>query len=263
MLRKILEKVFRRDISVEEAERLLKIFVIEEIENLARLDVGRELRRGIPEIIFAEGKTVEELAELAVRMANKNGRAIISKISKECMEKLLDLIPKSISIQVHERARIAVIKRENFRVEKSGGKVGILAAGTSDIPIAEETRVICEEMGCQVFIAYDVGVAGIHRLFKSLKDMITKDVDVLVVVAGMEGTLPSIAAGLVDIPVIAVPTSIGYGFGERGISALMTMLHSCSLGLAVVNIDGGVPAGIMASMIANRVAKYRNNLRLS
>jgi len=165
-------------------------------------------------------------------------------------------------VEVHERARIVVLKREGFRVERTGGKVGILTAGTSDIRIAEEAGVIAEEMGCEVLRAYDVGIAGLHRLFEPLKEMIREDVDVLIVVAGREGALASLVAGLVDIPVIAVPSSSGYGFGGRGLSALMSMLQSCPLGLAVVNIDGGVPAGVVASLIANRVAKYRRREKI-
>jgi NCAIR mutase (PurE)-related protein len=256
-LRKILEKVARGEISVDEAERLLKIFAVEEIDNLARIDVGRELRRGLPEIIFAEGKTVEELAKIAAEMVNITGRAIISRATKEHMEKLANLIPEDMKLQVHDKARIIIIKRGDFRVDDAGGRVGILAAGTADVPVAEEAKVIAEEMGCQVLTAYDVGAAGIHRLLTPLKDMIAWDVDVLIVVAGREGALPSVVAGMVDVPVIAVPTSSGYGLGSKGLSALMAMLQSCSLGLAVVNIDGGVPAGALASIIANRIAKYR------
>jgi hypothetical protein len=123
--------------------------------------------------------------------------------------------------------------------------------------VAEEARVIAEEMGCKVFVAYDLGVAGIHRLMKPLKNIIMQDVDVVVAVAGREGALASVVAGMVDVPVIAVPTSNSYGFGEKGVSTLMAMLQSCSLGLAVVNIDGGVAAGAMATLIANRAAKFR------
>lgn len=256
-MREILEKVAKGEISVDEAERLLKIFAIEEIDNLAKIDVGREFRKGVPEIIFAEGKTVEELAKIAAKMVDERGRAIISRASKEHMEKIADLIPEGIRLQIHDKARIIVIKRKDFRIDNTGGRVGILAAGTADVSVAEEAKVIAEEMGCQVLTAYDVGVAGIQRLLKPLKDMIAWDADVLIVVAGREGALPSVVAGMVDVPVIAVPTSSGYGLGGKGLSALMAMLQSCSLGLAVVNIDGGVPAGVIASIIANRIAKYR------
>jgi NCAIR mutase (PurE)-related protein len=257
VLREILERVARGEISIDDAEKLLKMFVIEEVDNLARVDVGREIRRGVPEIILAEGKTVEELAKIAIKMVEGAGRAIISRASEEHMKRIAGLIPEDSKIQVHEKARIIVIKKGDFRVHSTGGRVGILAAGTADVPVAEEARVIVEEMGCRVLTAYDVGVAGIHRLLKPLRDMIAWDADVLIVVAGREGALPSVVASMVDIPVIAVPTSSGYGLGGGGLSALMSMLQSCSLGLAVVNVDGGVPAGIIASLIANRAARYR------
>ena len=132
-----------------------------------------------------------------------------------------------------------------------------MTAGTSDIPVAEEAKAIALEMGCTVITFYDVGAAGVHRLFQPLKDMVKEDVDVVVVVAGREGALPTLVAGMVDVPLIAVPTSYGYGLGGKGVTALMAMLQSCSLGLAVVNIDGGIPAGAVAALIANRVARFR------
>ena len=257
-MREILEKLARGEISVDEAEKLLKVFEIAEVEGLARIDLGRGIRRGVPEIIVAEGKSTDEVLKIAKRMLDEVGRAIISRASEDLMKINL---PGAI-VEVHERARIVVLKREGFRVERTGGKVGILTAGTSDIRIAEEAGVIAEEMGCEVLRAYDVGIAGLHRLFEPLKEMIREDVDVLIVVAGREGALAPLVAGLVDIPVIAVPASSGYGFGGRGLSALMSMLQSCPLGLAVVNIDGGVPAGVIASLIANRVAKYRRREKI-
>ncbi len=256
-MREILEKVARGEISIDEAERLLKVLAIEEIGNLAKIDAGRELRKGIPEVILAEGKDSEDLTEIAVRMLKESGRAIISRADKEQILAVKEAMPDDAFSQVNDKARLIVIKKKSFVVKKTGGKIGILTGGTSDIPVAEEARVIAEEMGCEVITVHDVGIAGIHRLLPPLKTMITEDVDVLVVAAGREGALPSVVAGLVDVPVIAVPTSIGYGLGERGVSALMAMLQSCSLGLAVVNIDGGIAAGAVATLIANRVAKFR------
>jgi hypothetical protein len=256
-LRELLEKLVKGEISIDKAERLLKILAIEEVGNLARIDVNREVRRGIPEVISAERKTPEEVTEIALSMLNKNGRAIISRVTKEQTTAIEKAVPKDAFLQVHERAKIIVIKKKGFKVEKTGGRVGILTAGTSDIPVAEEARIIVEEMGCEVITAYDVGVAGIHRLFSPLKTMLEKDVDVIIVVAGREGALPSVVAGMVDVPIIAVPTSVGYGYGEKGTSALMAMLQACPLGLAVINIDGGIAAGAVATLIANRVAKFR------
>jgi len=256
-LRELLEKLVKGQISIDEAERLLRILAIEQVGNLARIDVNRELRKGIPEVISAEGKTPEEVAEIALSMLNEKGRAIISRATKEQMSTLEKAASKDVLLQINNKAKIVVLKKKGFTVKKTGGKVGVLTAGTSDIPVAEEARVIAEEMGCEVITAYDVGVAGIHRLFSPLRKMVEKDVDVIIVVAGREGALPSVVAGMVDVPIIAVPTSIGYGLGEKGTSALMAMLQACPLGLAVVNIDGGVAAGAVATLIANRVAKFR------
>ena len=255
-MREILEKLAKGSISVEDAERSLKTQAIDAISDVARLDINREVRKGIPEIILAEGKTPEDVLKITLKMLEK-GRAIVSRASKEHVEALTKAAPANSILRGDDRVGMVVIKQKDFRVEKTGGKVGILAAGTADIPAAEEARIIAEEMGCEVLTAYDVGVAGIHRLFPPLKEMIEKDMDVIVVVAGREGALPSVVSGLVDVPVIGVPTSIGYGFGEKGVGALMAMLQACSLGLAVVNIDGGVAAGVMAVLIANRAAKFR------
>ncbi|MFQ6124257.1 MAG: nickel pincer cofactor biosynthesis protein LarB [Candidatus Heimdallarchaeota archaeon] len=258
-MREVLKKLRKGKISIEEAERLLKVLSIEEIGNLARIDVGREFRKGIPEVILAEGKMTGDLARIALRVLNKKGRAIISRATKEQIHALKEEFPSGALVQVDDKVGLMVIKMKDFEVQRTGGKVGILTAGTSDIPVAEEARVIAEEMGCEVITAYDIGVAGIHRLFPPLKEMIEKEVDVLVVVAGREGALPSVVAGMIDTPIVAVPTSIGYGLGEKGVSALMAMLQACSLGLAVVNIDGGVAAGTIAALIANRVARFKGN----
>jgi len=254
-----LEKLAKNLISVGDAEKLLRLLAIDEISNLAKLDVNRELRKGIPEIILAEGKTPEDLAEIALKMLNEKGRVIVSRAEKEQIEVIRKAAPDDSVLQVNDKVGIAVIKKKGFEVEKTGGKIGILTAGTSDIPVAEEAKVIAQEMGCEVVTAYDVGVAGIHRLLPPLKEMIERDVDALIVVAGREGALPSVVSGLVDLPVIAVPTSVGYGFGDKGVGALMAMLQACSLGIAVVNIDGGVAAGAVAVLTANRAAKFRRS----
>ena len=257
-LRRILELVSRGELSVDAAERRLRVLAIEEIGDLAKIDVGREFRKGIPEVILAEGKTPMGLVEIALKMLRNSGRAIISRADEKQIEALKKAAPEDTAIEVNERARTIILRRKDLKKTKTGGRVGILTAGTSDIPVAEEARIIAEEMGCEVTTAYDVGVAGIHRLIQPLKEMVAKDVDVLIVVAGREGALPTVVAGMVDVPVIAVPASIGYGLGEKGVSALMAMLQSCSLGMAVVNIDGGVAAGATAALIANRTARFRN-----
>jgi NCAIR mutase (PurE)-related protein len=150
-----------------------------------------------------------------------------------------------------------VISRPDYVPVHMGGHVGVISAGTSDIPVAEEAAVIAKEMGCQVTCIYDVGVAGLHRLLQPLRDLLAHEVDVIIVAAGMDGALPSVVAGLVPVPVIGLPTSIGYGLGGKGVAALLSMLQTCAPGLSVVNIDNGVGAGITAALIANRVAHAR------
>ncbi|MEM2098560.1 MAG: nickel pincer cofactor biosynthesis protein LarB [Candidatus Bathyarchaeia archaeon] len=256
-LREILEKTAKKELSVDEAEKLVHLLAVVEVGNIAQIDINRAYRKGIPEIILADGKTVEDVVEITSGALKMCGRVIVSRCSADQVRMLQEKAPKNVDICVYDRARIVVVKNRDFIVKPTGGRIGILTAGTSDIPVAEEAKILAEEMGCEVFAAYDLGVAGIHRLLEPLKDLIMKDVDVIIVVAGREGALASVVAGLVDVPVIAVPTSNNYGFGKRGVSALMAMLQSCSLGLAVVNIDAGLAAGAIATLIANRVAKFR------
>jgi NCAIR mutase (PurE)-related protein len=256
-LRDILEKVSRKEISPAEAEKMLRLFAVDELGCLAKLDGNRELRKGVPEIILAEGKTPSDVVEICELMLANNGRVIVSRCTKEHFQAIKAITAVELRVEINEKARMAVLKKKSYAVNASGGRIGVITAGTSDIPVAEEAKIVAQEMGCTVYSTYDVGVAGIHRLFEPLKEVIEKDVDVVVVVAGREGALPSVVAGLVDVPVIAVPTSNSYGFGEKGVSTLMAMLQSCSLGLAVVNIDSGVGAGAVAALIANRAAKFR------
>ncbi|MEM3383484.1 MAG: nickel pincer cofactor biosynthesis protein LarB [Nitrososphaerales archaeon] len=253
-MKKILERLVKGEISIEETEKLLKLSFIEKVGNIAKVDVGREFRKGIPEIILAFGKAPKDVAKIALHMMKKRGRVIISRADDKCIRVLKKMAISDANLFINKRAGMIVIKRKDFKIEKTGGKIGIITAGTADIPIAEEAKIIAEEMGCDVFTAYDVGVAGIHRLFHPLKIMLKEDVDAIIVIAGMEGALPTLVASLVDVPVIGVPTSLSFGFGERGTSALMAMLQACPLGLSVVNIDNGVAAGAFASLIANRVA---------
>jgi len=256
-LKDILEKAVKGELTIEEAEKLLRLQAVAELEGMAKIDFNREQRRGVPEVILAENKTISDVVDIAHRMIQESGRVIASRCSQQQIRALRDAFTNEAVFKVNEKARIAVIRNKDYSVKRTGGKVGILTAGTSDIPVAEEAKVIAEEMGCVVYTSYDLGVAGIHRLVAPLKDLIMKDVDVIIVVAGREGALCSVVAGLVGVPVIAVPTSNSYGFGEKGVSTLMAMLQSCSLGLSVVNIDAGVAAGAAATLIANRAAKFR------
>jgi NCAIR mutase (PurE)-related protein len=257
-LKEILEKTVKNELTVEEAEKLVRLLAIAEVEGIAKIDANREHRKGIPEIILAENKATKDVVEITLRMLSENERVIVSRCNQEQIQALNKALPDDSNFHVNEKAKMVIIKKKNFAAKNTGGKIGLLTAGTSDIPVAEEAKVIAEEMGCQVYTSYDLGVAGIHRVLQPLKDLIMKDVDVIIVVAGREGALPSVVAGMVNVPVIAVPTSNSYGFGGKGVSTLMAMLQSCSLGLAVVNIDAGVAAGAMATLIANRAAKFRS-----
>jgi len=254
-MKDILKRLLDGEISIKEAEKMLKTYQIDEIEDFAKLDTSRHLRTSIPEVIFAENKEDEDLIKI-IGHCSSLGHVMVTRLPEDRYELIrpeLDFIKeKDVRFEYNKKAGILVIK--NHEIEKEG-KIGILTAGTSDIPVAEEAKITAEEMGCEVLTAYDAGVAGMHRLSGPLKKMIEEEVKALVVVAGMEGALPSVVAGLVDIPVIGVPTSIGYGVGEGGFTALYAMLQSCSPGIAVVNIDNGFGAGIFAAKIAKQTLK--------
>jgi len=222
----------------------------------SRLDFDRHKRQGVPEIILTDTKSVEQSMTIAAAFLERNGRAILSRVPDSLYAALMETYTSDGIIEWHEASRMAVLRSGTFEPEPIYGRVGVITAGTSDQPRAEEAAVTSEEMGCEVDVAYDAGVAGLHRLFGPLDHMVAqRDVDVIIVAAGMDGALPSVVSGLVDVPVIGLPTSVGYGFGGSGEAALMSMLQTCAPGLAVVNIDNGVGAGIMASLIARRAAK--------
>lgn len=240
-LEKILKKVEEGSLSIEEALHRLKSFTYEDL-GYAKLDYHRELRRGYPEIVYAAGKSTSQITGIVQSMLNQDSNIIITRASRKKYEAVNKLVPKAI---YYEQARIiSILKKEPKTRETS---IAIVTAGTSDIPVAEEAAVTAELLGNPVHRIYDVGVAGIHRLTSSLEEI--SKARIIIVIAGMEGALASIVAGLVDIPVVAVPTSTGYGASLQGISALLAMLTSCSGGIAVVNIDNGFGAGYYASMI--------------
>jgi len=251
-MKEILQKLEEGKISIQEAEKQLKLMQIQEINNFAKLDTGRAARTGVPEAIFAEGKEDEDLVKIILK-GSENGRLMVTRLEKNrfalIKSQLNTLKDNGFKIEYNQRAKILLVK--NHEIEKEC-RVGIITAGTSDIPVAEEARITAEEVGCEVLTSYDVGVAGIHRLFVHINEIIEADVKALIVVAGMEGALPSVVAGLVDIPVIGVPTSVGYGVGEGGFTALFAMLQSCAPGIAVVNIDNGFGAGVFAAKIAKQ-----------
>ena len=247
----VLNALLAGKITAEQAKRKLAGLNIKRIGDLARLDIGRVHRTGIPEVVLAEGKKPETVAKFAVALASTSGYALITRANKKHLKLIQSRLRRDFEVEYNSKARTILTKKKGHLFPKRG-KIGILAAGTADVPVAEEAAVTAEVMSCEVLRAYDVGVAGIHRLFKPLRHMVEKGVTAIVVVAGMEGTLPSLVSSLVDVPVVGVPTSIGYGVGLKGAGALMTMLQTCSPKLAVVNIDNGFGAGIFAASIARQ-----------
>jgi NCAIR mutase (PurE)-related protein len=222
-----------------------------------RVDPNRLRRTGIPEIVHAGQKANEDVADALRRLARANGRSMASRVDAVHLATLRGLLEPELVIENHPQARAIVVAQPGCPRPAGGGVVGILSAGTSDIPVAAEAALMAREMGAVVFEAWDVGVAGLHRLVAPLERFAREAVDVVVVAAGMDGALPSVVAGLVDVPVIGLPTSVGYGLGGGGIGALTTMLQSCAPGLVVVNIDNGIGAGATAALIANRAARPR------
>jgi len=223
----------------------------------ARPDLYRDGRKGVPEIVLTNTKTVEQSLSIAATFLRETGRAILSRVPSELERALFETYGSGDCLEWYPASRTAILRAPGGTVQPTGGRVGVITAGTSDQPVAEEAAIVCQEMGCEVETIYDVGVAGLHRLFPPLERLLDSDVDVIIVAAGMDGALPSVVSGLVDVPVIGLPTSIGYGMGGKGEAALLTMLQTCSPGLAVVNIDNGVGAGAMAGLIANRAAIAR------
>ena len=248
----ILESVKNGKLSTEEAKKQLSLYTIEEIENFAKIDLGREARKGIPEVIFAERKENSEVKKIIKKVLEKTNAIVVSRIPKKNYQDICNYCKKNnLKISTGQNCTTILIYKKP--VEKTKGKIGIITAGTSDIGIAEESRLMCESMNCSCITSYDVGIAGLHRIFPVLKKFVKSGVDAIIVVAGMEGALASVVSSTVNVPIIGVPTSMGYGFGEKGTSALMSMLQSCSLGIATVNIDSGIAAGILAIIIIKRI----------
>ena len=256
-IRHILEDYKKGKISVDEAEREVRLFNMKKIENLGLIDTHRQNRTGVPEVVFGEGKTDAEIIALAKSFIEKQSRCIVTRLTYERMTRISKKL-KGVKIEKNKKAGAIVVAKKGGEIKKTGGKVAVLCAGTSDIGRAEEAALISREMGCGVITFYDIGIAGIHRVIPAVEGIIKHDADAVVVAAGMEGALPSVVAGLIDVPVIGLPVSVGYGEGGKGRAALYSMLQSCSPGLAPVNIDNGFGAGVMAALIANRAAKFRD-----
>ena len=241
-LKDLLKKFRSEKMSMEETLAALKSLPFEDL-GFARVDHHRSLRKGFPEVIWGEGKTSGEILSIMTQLKGKGQNVLITRLESRKARSVRKVFPKS---QYHPRSK--VLTDFTHPVKASGkGTILVVTAGTTDIPVAEEAALTAQFMGNRVETLYDVGVAGIHRLL-SARDRLER-ARVLIVVAGMEGALPSVVGGLVDRPVIAVPTSVGYGASFGGITALLAMLNSCASGVAVVNIDNGFGAGCVASLI--------------
>jgi NCAIR mutase (PurE)-related protein len=247
-LRDLLNSVQSGQTSVEAAMERLKTLSFEPLAGMANLDHHRELRTGLPEVILAQGKTPAQVAGIFQRLAAASGRALATRVQPDVYAQIQDQLPEGTLY--HEVGRLLYLDREANRPRKAG--IVVVSGGTSDMPVAEEAAISAEWMGNGVERVYDVGVAGLHRLLHHLPTL--RRAHVIIVVAGMEGALPSVVGGLVSCPVIGVPTSVGYGASLGGLAALLAMLNSCASGVAVMNIDNGFGAACLAAKI-NRLGE--------
>ncbi|MDD5502865.1 MAG: nickel pincer cofactor biosynthesis protein LarB [Candidatus Thermoplasmatota archaeon] len=248
-IRDVLESYRAGKISAGEAEAQIRSSELLELDGFC-IDLNRERRTGIPEFILAEGKTLDQIERGVDAVKKRKGWAVITRVSEDAVK----ILKKHDGMKCFPEARLCVVGE--VPKAKLDATVGVITAGTSDIQVAEEARIVCELMGCKTMKSYDVGVAGIHRLFKPLGDMAGK-VDVYIVAAGREGALAGVVAGLVGAPVIGLPVSTGYGFRGKGEAALSSMLQSCTPLLAV-NIDAGFVAGVAASQICQKISGRKN-----
>lgn len=240
-IKKVLQEVRDGKVDVDTALEELRELPFEDL-GFAKVDHHRNLRNGYPEVIYSQGKTLEQVTRIVETMLKKNNNIMATRASREVYEAIAAITPDA---EYHELARIVVVRRRELPVTEK--IIAVVAAGTSDLPVAEEAAITAEVMGNKIQRIYDVGVAGIHRLFAFRENLMSANV--IVVAAGMEGALASVVGGLVDKPVIAVPTSVGYGASFGGLAALLAMLNSCASGVSVVNIDNGFGAGYLAAMI--------------
>ena len=253
-LDKILAAVADGTLSPLKAAERLRRGEVRYLDELAVLDLGRAERKGVPEIVYAPGKTPEGVVRICASILDHNERVIVSNPTREHEEALREALP-GIPVERAGRALVAGTGASN----SSGGRVVAISAGTSDLPVLEEAVAVAREMGVASKSFHDLGVAGLHRLAGPLEELRAFDPDCVIVAAGMEGALPSVISGLVAVPVIGLPTSTGYGLGGDGTAAILGMLGSCSPGLSVVNVDNGVGAGATAALMANRAARHREH----
>lgn len=257
-MKDVLRQLIAGELTEDEAVAQLRRIQLDELGGRARLDLGRHLRRGLPEVVLAAGKSPQDAARLATTMAEQHGQGLISRMTPAHRAAVAAAASGMRVIDYQSSARVL---RAGFAPEPVDGRVGILTAGTSDVPAADEARMVADACGLETRLECDLGVAGLHRFVAPLSAMLDWGADVLIVAAGMDGVLPGLVAGLVDAPVIGLPVGTGYGHGGAGEGALTTMLQSCSTGLLVVNIDNGVGAGAAAALIAARAAQGRRRGR--
>ncbi len=241
-IKNIMTNIKKNRISINKAIKKLKFLPFEDL-GFAKVDHHRTLRKGFPEVVFCQNKTISQVVEIVKKLARNNSTVLATRATQEMFKEIKKHVKNS---QYNNKSKTIVINKKNTD-DKSKNKILIVTAGTSDINVAEEAAVTAEAMGNRAERLYDVGVAGIHRLLSDKKKI--QDANVLIVVAGMDGVLPSVVSGLFSKPIIAVPTSVGYGASFKGIAPLLTMLNSCSPGVVVVNIDNGFGAGYFASLI--------------
>jgi pyridinium-3,5-biscarboxylic acid mononucleotide synthase len=252
-LDKILAAVAGGALSPSAAAGRLRSGEVRYLDEFAVLDLGRRARKGTPEVVYARGKTPEQVARICKALLSSGERVVVSAASAEVVAEIERSLP---STPVRSAGRAVIVGEGEPR--PTGGRVGAISAGTSDLPVLEEAIAVAREMGVAVRAFHDVGVAGIHRLAAPLEELRAFDPDCLIVAAGMEGALPSVVSSLVAVPVIGLPTSTGYGLGGDGTAAILGMLQTCSPGLSVVNVDNGVGAGVTAALTANRAALGRS-----
>ncbi len=251
----ILAALAEGKIGIEDAEKELRALSLAQVGNIGMIDLNRQERSGVPEVVFAETKTIEHLTEIVKVMVERNGVVLLTRVSKAKLDTLRNSF-KGLNFDAagYDDHLTVLIHENDWSEPPKNGKIAIMTAGTSDIAYAHEAEAIARLLGVEALTYYDVGVAGIHRLIEPVKKVIEEGADALVVFAGMEGALPTVIAALVDIPVIGVPVPTGYGHGGKGETALASMLQSCAPGLAVVNIGNGLGAGAVACLIAKRCA---------
>ncbi|MFW9956444.1 MAG: nickel pincer cofactor biosynthesis protein LarB [Candidatus Odinarchaeota archaeon] len=257
-VKKILQDLISGKVTIHEAEKQLRTLSLDQIGSIAIIDLDRQSRSGVPEVVFAESKDAADIVPIVRGIVKTHAVALITRLTDEKLNVLKSSL-EGMKLESYGKSPIitALAHTPDWTLEQIEGKIAIITAGTSDISYAKESEALARLMGVEVFSFYDVGVSGIHRLIEPLKEIIEKEIDAVIVFAGMEGALPTVVAALIDIPVIGVPVPTGYGFGGKGETALASMLQSCSPGLAVVNIGNGIGAASVACLIAKRATRKR------